>query len=344
MLAKRVTAILLSFIFTFMLASPVFASTGSTNYERYLDVDGQISMKLQSGSDVSESGKHQTLIEGRGKLQRYDFITMGEDILRVMNESDWKADPDSLRGLKVASTFSFPEKDLDDAAPSLVYDEEPEQVFAVSIDANRGEEGRLAQNISSAPQVVYEEEELNIYQEAYTSDGTVKRYIDFVDQESGEYIFEDTEIKGYALIIDKLGPDGNGPEEVGIIPVEQLESEQDKNVQGAEEEVENDTEITGWEDSEESRDSFLVLEGDETFETEVPLGTTLEEIGLPETIDLETDKTEANDIEIKWDQEIMKEYDPEVPGPFMFIGWLELPDSFGIDEPVLIEYMVTVTE
>ncbi|MFO7952351.1 MAG: hypothetical protein R6U91_06060 [Bacillota bacterium] len=336
MLTKRLLAISLTVILIFSLAAPAFASS---NYQRFFDVDGDISMKMQAGSDYSEAGKHQTIAEGVGRLERYDFIRMGDGKLDLENMSDWKAEQDSLHGLEVASSFWLNEDyDEESNAATLVYDEESEQVFAVSIDAERGEEGQLSQDISSG-------DSFEIEQKAGTDDGTLKRYIDLVEPESGEYLYEDTEIKGYAVVVDQLGPNDDQSEEVEVFqfsnPDSEGEAEEAKKDQDSEDTNED---IMEAEQKEEPRDSLLKLAGEEIFEKEVPLGTEVEDIGLPETIELTTELFKITGIAIEWEPKLIEDYDPDVEGPYVFIGKLIFPENVVVPETVIIDFTVTVTD
>jgi len=334
-LTRRLLAISLMVIFLLTLAAPAFASTGTTNYQRYFDVDGDISMKIQAGSDYSDAGKHQSIAEGVGRLERYDFISMGGGKLEVENLSDWKADQDSLRGLEVASSFWLnDDKDQENDAATLVYEEESKQVFAVSVDADRGEEGHLSQEISSG-------DSFEIEQKAGTTDGTLKRYIDLVDPDSGEYLFEDTEIKGYAVVVDQLGKNDDEAEEIEVFQFSNPDSNNPDDDAGEGEETPGTFEAN---QEKETRDSILKLAGGELFEKEVALGTKVEDIGLPESIELTTDMFKITGIEIDWNPALIEDFDPEVEGTYVFIGELVFPENVVVPEPVIVDFTVTVTE
>jgi len=337
MLARRLLAISLSVILILSLAAPAFAQANSTNYQRFFDVDGDISMKIQAGSDYSEAGKHQAIAEGVGRLERYDFIRMGGGSLKIENMSDWEADPDSLRGLEVASSFWLNDDDEENDAASLVYDEESEQVFAVSVDADPGEEGHLSQDISSA------ENSFEIEQHAETSDGTFKRYIDLVDPDSGEYLYEDTEIKGYAVVVDKLSSDADNDEDAEEVEVFQF-SNPDAEEQDEETEKEMSMQSSEKEDISEQGESILKLAGDDLFETEVPPGTEVDKLGMPESIELTTEMFKVTGIEIEWHAGLLEEFDSEVEGHYVFIGELIFPENVEVPEPVIVDYTVHVTE
>ncbi|MDW7740198.1 MAG: hypothetical protein SCJ97_09115 [Bacillota bacterium] len=207
---KCFISILLAFLLFLTSAAPVFASYGTISYQKSYDLDGIILIKILSGDEYSGAGFHKTLVKGVGNLQRVEAGTVGDGTLAVSSESSWIADPDSLRGLEVASTFGLnPESEyLDSNYP---------QVFAVSVKADRGESGQLTQNISAESG---ESNSLAIYQHAETSDGTVKRYIDLAFLDPDARIFEDTKIVGYASIVDQLN---TGIEEEVIFVVNQDE-------------------------------------------------------------------------------------------------------------------------
>lgn len=338
MRTKSIVAVFMVLVFIFSLSAPVLASSNSTRYEKWYDLDGDISIKMQAGSDCNASGKHQTQVSGVGSLQRHDLIKMNKAELLSQNEGQWAADPDSLRGLEAASSFW-----LNDEGDF----EGPEQVFAVSVDADPGKEGYLAQNISSA-EAAYDEStsdtgSLEISQDARTSGGVLKRYIDFKDPASSVYVFEDSEIKGFAEIRDEFGTDGNVSEDLQIKQYSMSDSEQYKE-EGFEDELSGE-EI--FEDGSFEEDTLhtklLVLEGGGMFETEVPLGTSKDELALPQTIEMTTDMFTISGIAINWDADSFPEYDPDQENSYTFAGAIIFPDNIEIQEKMIMFYTVHVT-
>lgn len=338
MRTKSIVAVFMVLVFIFSLSAPVLASSNSTRYEKWYDLDGDISIKMQAGSDCNASGKHQTQVSGVGSLQRHDLIKMNKAELLSQNEGQWAADPDSLRGLETASSFW-----LNDEGDF----EGPEQVFAVSVDADPGKEGYLAQNISSA-EAAYDEStsdtgSLEISQDARTSGGVLKRYIDFKDPASSVYVFEDSEIKGFAEIRDEFGTDGNVSEDLQIKQYSMSDSEQYKE-EGFEDELSGE-EI--FEDGSFEEDTLhtklLVLEGGGMFETEVPLGTSKDELALPQTIEMTTDMFTISGIAINWDADSFPEYDPDQENSYTFAGAIIFPDNIEIQEKMIMFYTVHVT-
>jgi len=336
---KSIVAVFMALIFILSLSSSVLASTNSTRYEKWYNLDGDISIKMQAGSDCSASGKHQTQVSGVGSLQRHDLIKMNKAELLSQNEGQWVADPDSLRGLEVASSFWLnDESDFDG----------PEQVFAISVDADAGEEGYLAQNISSV-EATYDQSSLDkgsleISQDARTSGGKLKRYIDFKDPASSVYVFEDTEIKGFAEIRDEFGTEGNVSEDLQIRQYSISDSEQNDE-EGFKEELPGEELSEGGSLEEDTLNTaLLVLEGGGMFETEVPLGTSKDELALPQTIEMTTDMFTISGIEINWDADSFPEYDPGREDSYIFAGAIIFPDHIEIQEKMIMFYTVHVTE
>ncbi len=338
MRTKSIVAVFMVLVFIFSLSSPVLASSNSTRYEKWYDLDGDISIKMQAGSDCNASGKHQTQVSGVGSLQRHDLIKMNKAELLSQNEGQWAADPDSLRGLEAASSFW-----LNDEGDF----EGPEQVFAVSVDADPGKEGYLAQNISSA-EAAYDEStsdtgSLEISQDARTSGGVLKRYIDFKDPASSVYVFEDSEIKGFAEIRDEFGTDGNVSEDLQIKQYSMSDSEQYKE-EGFEDELSGEETFEDGSFEEDTlHTKLLVLEGGGMFETEVPLGTSKDELALPQTIEMTTDMFTISGIAINWDADSFPEYDPDQENSYTFAGAIIFPDNIEIQEKMIMFYTVHVT-
>ena len=326
--------IILVFILILALGGSAFAAPGSVMYRKYYDIDGIILMKIQTGSEYSESGYHKTLIDGVGSLQRDELITMSMAGINIFNDSSWFADPGSLRGLGVASAFNL--NALRNEQGEFNGEGKPapdsHQVFAVSVKANPGEAGRVSQNIAAvAPLNPDESGVFAIDQYAAVSDGTVKRFIDLIEPVSGLYIFEDSTIKGKAEIYDSLQPSGD--EEVTGI-----EAQMDSKAPGSG--------ISGFagEDPETADQSVIILENDEYFRTAVSKGTPVEAVGLPETIELSYGLTTITGITVQWDEQDFENYDPETAGSYLFFGKLIFPESVSIYEELYLCFIVEVID
>ncbi len=309
------------FVLILALGSTAFASTVETNYRRHFDLDGDILMKIMFGDEGSDSGHHKTLVEGRGSLTRDEDITLGGNKKEIAGESSWTADPGYLRGLKVASSFFKPETDGEDG-------NEAEQVFAVSIEAEPGESGRLAQDISAAGEDEDGERSFAVEQYAFTSDGTVKRYIDLIDPASKEYIYEETTIEGYARIIDSL-------------------HKADNPVEGVSEPAEAEEKTAGSNPGSpqgEPGEILVVMDEGSPFAMLVPTGVPLEKITFPKSVDLVFDMMTIKDIEIEWSEDSSPAYDPEKEDTYIFEGELVFPDNIAADFEIFIYYMVHVID
>ncbi len=207
MLLKKFYIVLLVIILIPLISSSAAAETGFVMYNKQYDLDGLISVKMMVGSDQA-GGKHKTMIRGEGALFRVDQTLMRPGSIDLYNHSEWFAEPSSPMGLEVAANFrpsGNPENDAE---------AESHQVFAISVKADRGESGSLTQAISAATHVYGAEEEEHYFyldQDAFTSGGTVKRYIDLIEPVTGQYLFEDAIIKGYVRVADSLqAGDGSG--------------------------------------------------------------------------------------------------------------------------------------
>ena len=314
MLAKNTYIIVIVLLVTLVFGAQVSAEPGFIIYKKSYDVDGMILMKAQYGSE-DNAGQHKTLISGVGSLRRLEEVLMSPGYLDINNASEWTGDPDSPVGLQVASSF-MPFKDDKNEA-----EEDSHQVFAVSVKANPGESGRLGQDISAA-YYVYEDEEVERYfyieQFASTSDGTMKRYIDLVDPETGHYLYEDTIIRGYARVTDslmKLGENNLGVSRL----IESYTAENEL------------LEIEA-----------LILNGGDLFEQTVPLGTELSTVTFPEVIELESEQISLTDIAIIWNEFSEPDYNANEAGTYIFKGELVLTDQTAVGQTVYIYFYLTV--
>ena len=312
MFCKKMFVYVLIVMLTLTAGTVVSAQSGSLSYWKSYDLDGLIYLKMLAGS-LDGAGQHKTLIDGQGSLNRIDRILMSGSNLSVYNDSNWVADPHSPRGLTVASTFQLPEDETLDA--------EAHQVFAVSVKADRGESGSLTQEIGfeADPDAWESTASFAISQYAMTSGGTLKRYIDIVDPQTGQYIFEDGQIRGYARIWDELRST-------------------------AEELPFNAAFYTFESAALEGEDQPLIVDGGELFEQQVPLGTGLEELNFITELDLETDYFIIENVIIEWNYESQPPYDPLQEGVYIFSGELIFPDNIFPDQPVFILFTVTVVD
>lgn len=360
--------VFLVFFFTLAVGNTALAESGSFTYRKQYDVNGVILMKIQAGSDYDQSGQHKSLIQGEGSLERYDYIAMSKDGMIVNTDNYWDADPDSLRGLEVAGTFRLHDQyegeeadgeNDEEAVPAA----DSQQMFAVSVEANPGETGSLSQNVSAASSVYGNDDYMfAIDQSASTSDGTVKRYIDITDPESGAYLFEDTEIKGQVNITEYLNS-SDPNEDLNITTASSMlaedGSEDKQDSSGSSLFVEDINQEEDGKDGEEGsemavfgesidyeveEEPALVIDGGEIFKSVVPLGTEIEELGLDEEIVFQSDLVAIQDIYVEWDDQLFGEYDPYEAGSYTFAGELVFPETVAYDDKVLIFHVVDVVE
>lgn len=338
MLFRKAMVIIMVFVFTLALGSSALAVPGSVLYRKSYELDGQIFMKMLAGS-AALGGEHKTLVWGEGILERHDLIVMGGGEIEVRNLSDWSADPSSPAGLEVASTFTQ-KIDLPDGPPNT-----HNQIFAVSVKANRGESGSLSQNISAAAAVYDEGEEayFTVAQTATTSGGIVKRYINLIVPASGEQLFEDSNIKGSAEITDQLLSNENidinaTAAESQIFNVE-IETEADADVDADQQQLEK-----AYHDADGTAEVYFVLDGGPLFEDTVLPGLLLEEIALPAVIELASDLFVISDITITWKEQSVPEYDSSLSGTYLFEGELIFPEQITPPGKVLVYYKLHVVE
>ena len=331
-------AVVLALLLTLALGGSIFAESGSVVYRKFYDIDGIILMKIQAGSDYNDTGQHKTLIQGAGSLTRDEMVILGRGKIAAENENIWIADPDSLLGLKVVSTFRLHDQESDDISGDQENVEEPEQIFAVSVKANPGEEGGLSQNISAASAVYGEEDELfSISQSAATSGGTVKRYIDITEPVSGDYLFEDSEIKGRVNISEVLQFSDAGDNE------QSTEELTGGEMTGDEGELPEAQQTVSSENPADD-DVVLIIDGSEIFNSVVPLGTTVEDIGLLEELAFNSDLITVDDIYVEWDDRLFEAYDPHQIGSYTFEGRLIFPDNIISEHEVYIYHVVNVVD
>ncbi|MDZ4133050.1 MAG: hypothetical protein U1E11_07915, partial [Dethiobacteria bacterium] len=305
MLIRKAMVLIMVFVFTLALGSSALAVPGSVLYRKSYELDGQIFMKMLAGS-AALGGEHKTLVWGEGILERHDLIVMGGGEIEVRNLSDWIADPSSPAGLEVASTFKQ-KIDLPGGTPNT-----HNQIFAVSVKANRGESGSLRQIISAAAAVYDEGEEayFTVDQTATTSGGIVKRYINVIVPASGEQLFEDSNIKGSAKISDQLiSADG-----INI----------DATVAGAD--ADQKQLEKAYHDADGTAEVYFVLDGGTLFEGTVLPGLPFEEVALPSVIELASELFVISDITIIWKEQSVPEYDSSLPGKYLFEGELIFPE------------------
>ncbi len=343
-----VFAVFVVFILTLALSCTALAAPGSIVYRKFYDLDGIILMKIQTGSDYNTTGQHKTLVKGEGALTRDELVKLSRGGIVVENDNIWVADPDSLRGLEVASTFHLKDNLGSGTSGSQQNSKQSEQVFAVSVDASRGEEGSLSQKISTASAVYSDEDEnfFSISQTASTSGGTVKRRIDLTEPVSGEYLFEDTVIKGrvdigeiltslddYAGSILKAGSSAKATDaEAGVFAAEAY-----KDYDGARAR-QNESDNNG----EKVFDEVVIIDGSEVFKSTVPLGTTVEELGLLEELSFNSDLVTVNDIYVVWDDQLFASYNPDETGSYTFEGKLVFPETIFTEYDIYIYHVVNV--
>ena len=337
-------AVLVILLITLAPSSAVLAAPGFIMYEKQYDIDGLILMKIQAGSDGSGAGQHKTLVDGTGSLFRQEQLFLSRGGIIADNDSIWEAGGGSLRGLKVASAFRLPGSAEENGSGQA------EQVFAVSIRSDRGETGSLSQNISAAAAVYGEDRGgFSITQSASASQGTVKRYIDLEDPVSGQYLFEDSVIKGRVDISEVLRSDNREPGFMTAAGTQPGEAENlahnlfDDEGSAGESNIYSGQGLA-YQDTLPDEEEALIIDGNEIFRSIVPLGTPLEELGLDEQLVFQSELITVKDIRVDWDESSSGEYDPEREGDYTFAGKLVFPDTVFIDGEIYIFHVVRVVE
>jgi len=333
---KNFVALFVVFFFILSFSAPAFSFSGNMRYDKYYDLDGKMLLKIQTGDAASSPAQQKTLVEGRGAFERYESIFLSPASIRVKSDSDWEVDESHLRGLSVGSAIKLNQDQV------YLLDGMGDQVFAVKVDSDPGEEGHLSQDWSASDQV-YSEEVSSMFvidQDAYTTGGKMKRYIDLICPASGVYLFEDSEIVGYARVIDSLQPEGSANSN-------NSETDEDEGSLLESNSGQEEGSFTTSTDVEPAEDNFkdqvYVLESDD-FETTVPLGTPIEEIELNQSISLTTEMIQISGIEIDWDSQTIPEYDPYQSGSYIFTGQLIFPDYIIAPEKIFIFYTVHVVD
>ncbi len=350
MLLKKVAASILVLFFIISISTPAFAATGAMIYEKSYNVDGKMIIKIQSGDKETSPAQHKTLIEGKGHLVREETVLMSPGLLSVNVDSDWQVAETDLRGLSVASVI-----ELNDY---MVEAHGSNQVFAVKVESERGEQGSLTLDFSAAqdsvygqgalspysiaPQEIVYQGEFEIDQRASTTGGKMKRYIELVCPVSGTYLFEDSEIRGSADVSDSLRMDNTGSSGGALEAEEQsIPSGDETNSDGQKEQLTADSLTVNPARCTETGEHLYILES-ECFESEVLLNTPFEDIGLPEMVNLSTDIFEIQDVFIEWNPESLPLYNPGEKGPYVFLGELLLPESIFSQERMVLLYTVEV--
>jgi len=343
MLAKRFAVFFVVFFFIFSLSAPAFSSSGNMRYDKYYDLDGRIMLMIQSGDKGSSSAQQKTLVEGSGAFRRNESVFLDPTQFNVIADSDWSVDEDLLRGLSVGSAIKLNE-DLSDLS-----EKEAEQVFAVKMGTDPGEEGHLLQDWSLS-EVDYDHDDNDndqeqgtrfvIDQDAFTSGGEMKRYIDMLPPGSEIYLFEDSEIKGYARITDSLQPEA-GDNDGGDQGGDNEDGTEEDNPEG-EGGFLTTTETEPDQETDLEQQSFVLQ--DEQFETTVPLGTPLEEIELDQTVSLTAGLVEITDIKVEWKSDTMPAYDPDQEGSYALLGKLSFPEAIVAPDNIFLLYTIHVGE
>ncbi len=358
MLPKSYAAIVLICFFILSWSAPVLASSGHMRYDKYYNLDGRILLKIQTGDKNFSPAQHKTLVEGRGAFVRDESIYIEPGQINVTADSDWEVDEDKYRrGLLVGSAVKLNPDQLNQN------DAGAEQVFAVKLETDPGEEGRLHQEWNASEQLNNPDSEsmFVIDQDAYTSGGKMKRYIDLICPTSMVYLFEDSVIEGYAEVTDILRPAGSqgqaedlsgsdpesmSPEEIELLDEEPEPDGQQDSDHGEDVEL-NEPELDAADDEtdpdrEEKQEQVFILDSEE-FQTTVPPGTPLEEIDMEQTVSLTTEIIEITGIEIEWDEHSNPAYDPDQEGSYIFIGRLHFPDYIEAPYSIVTFYTVHVS-
>jgi len=350
-------ALLVVFFFVLSLSAPVHSFSGNIRYDKYYDLDGKILLKIQTGEKGSSPAQHKTLVEGRGAFKRDESIYLDPGEIKVRADSNWDVDDRHLRGLSVGSAVK-----LNPALAGLP-DDLAEQVFAVKVDSDPGEEGHLRQDWSASDQVYFDEELSSMFvidQDAFTSGGTMKRRIDLICPATGVYLFEDAEIDGYARVIDSLQPaaEEDGGDEGDHEGNTTDEGEQEENGSGGEEEffttaaeTEPDADNPEGNSEDNSEDNpenvpeeqaFVLKSGE--FESTVPTDTRVEDLDLDRTISITAEVIEITGIKVKWDSQSVPDYDPEQEGSYIFTGQLHFPEHIIAPDNMVLLYTVHVVD
>ncbi len=360
MLPKSYAALFLICFFILSWSAPALASSGHMRYDKYYNLDGRILLKIQTGDKNFSPAQHKTLVEGRGAFKRDESIYIEPGEISVTADSDWEVDEHKYRrGLLVGSAVKLNPGQLNQN------DAGAEQVFAVKLETDPGEEGRLDQEWNASEQLNNEESEsmFVIDQDAYTSGGKMKRYIDMICPASMVYLFEDSVIEGYAEVTDILRPAGSqgqaedmsgsdpeamSPEEVEVeLPDGEAEPEGQEGFDPGEDPDLKEPELDAADeepdpDPEKKQEQVFILDSEE-FQTTVPPGTPLEEIAMEQTVSLTIEIIEITGIEIEWDQHSNPAYDPDQEGSYIFIGRLHFPDYIKDPYSIVTFYTVHVT-
>jgi len=363
MLFKKYVSLLIVVIFIISFATPVFAAPGTTVYNKSYDLDGTMLLKIQYGDKDHFPAEHKTMIEGRGKLERDESVVLNQDYLSIFVDSDWSVAESNLWGLTVTSATQLNEGLVEDS------EKEAAQVFAVQVQTGSGEEGSLYQDLlitaasdddSNDLDNIFDNDLINAFfidQRAYTSGGEMKRYIDLVCPVSGTYIYEDSEIKGYADVTDSLRmenasdsnqtdgqdafdekePSGGNEPSGGTESYDETKTNEDSKTSVQ-------TEQYSESESSKNDEGQVFILASELFESTVLLHTPLEEVELPDTVSLTAELVEITGIEIDWNEESLALYDPDQPGSYIFEGEMIFPEHVIAQGKMVVLYTVHVVE
>lgn len=358
MLFKKHVILFIVVMFIFSAAAPVYAAPEGMVYDKTYDLDGTLLLKIQSGDKDSSAAQQKSLIEGRGSYFRDESVVLEASTLNVHVDSDWSVDPSNLWGLSVFSTIELNEDLVEQS------EDETDQVFAVKVETGSGEEGSLNQDMTATAAAndendnfdFDEKDQINSFvidQEAYTSGGEMKRYIELICPVSGGYLFEDSVIKGYANVTDSLRPageqgDNDNPDDGFDQPEETVSSKEDvltkEDLSSMEAERSNEEEqYSSAENVEEEEGPVFVLES-EHLQSSVLLNTSQEELNLPGTFSLTAEMFEITGIEVEWSKESIPEYNPDQAGSYIFEGEMSFPENVLPLENMVLIYTVHVVE
>lgn len=343
---KDLCIYLLVVFFILGFSLPVFAAP--IYHHKIYDLDGRLLLRYLAGNPYDEGGVYQSLVKGQGQLERIESVALGSAAIAVDTESSWTA-ADSLRGLTVASALEqYRNLSGHEVDPTDEVYRKPDNLFAISIRANRGEQGYLSQQFEATGTGRFDNT-FSINQTAGVTDGVVRRYIDIThiggteeDPESDYRIYEDSVIRGYALMRDYIGPSevpdfGDDPFEGAM-----LESEMETDKEGPE--LLSSAMALDGDEGETAEESPGVILTGEMFEINVPLNTPLAEIAFPESITMSSDEATISGITVEWFQLYDSIYNPEMVGSYYFLGELIFPDFISLQESIYILYTINVVE
>jgi hypothetical protein len=199
---KKFLAILITITLLMGIGGTVIAQDIQPGYlERSgeYNFNGDIVQSIHVGSDKTGS-QQKVEITGKGSFSRISYLIVQNNTLTVTENSNWQTDmlSKAWESLALLSVIKL------GASPSVNHP--TEQIFAVYLELDKGEYGKLYQSFigTSKREDLEYIDSFDIDFESFASKGITKRFIDISGEISEAYLSDHLRVNGYAEIRESL--------------------------------------------------------------------------------------------------------------------------------------------